>query len=727
MNRYRKKDNKNHSPIRSRRAVRSTEVFTMTSPFRGRAVSSVPDKKHPMQQNDTMRKNRHQNQPAALEAPATHAHKTLKSITVNEMGKCKTEKRTKLLYVVTRKKAVMVFELTKQNMKRLLRWLLKRKRGSDSICSNPSKLGLLGIIPSSDLVPIYPEGRKDFINQESHTRSLRDVDTFTDEVGSVISEITNDVYCLKASESDMATLQRQIRNRTSPSSFSEGLQGSIREHIVDRVRLQSSSGSTVVSCRDGSTIKSLYDSDRAKRDRFDRIYAGHPNKEDCEAFKGSSASADKLKDQILKASSTLTTIPDDNENDGIKMIIDWKDYARDINGANSNQSDEIELSPKCSPVHRRSMDVRLSPDSLPQIQESVEEEEEIEIDVGVEGNLDPQIEIAEGDEEQVVNVAKENSDSTKIKPFESSCIKEIRQIHSDEVMTDDITPSKFPKGARWGVHLSTVSDRPKWIETDLPVTANHCSSSDHHALPQSPLTPKNSTPKSSNIFSPANKGIKGIDENNNRPINVLQQHRNSQNCLDLHSSTTGLTSLIHALSPLSRGSMTGSSNKELNVHRSQSNAMVSKSKYQLKIPMQKKGIVSARANEIQKKLLSKRTINQKEVRRETSGDGVLCPRRSKLTNPLFRKEQERVKISFHSEIHEKENTSNGEEEQSSVSESDDKENFVAPRLQINSSTGIVKPSEMKKPRSPLRPKPQINKKSWRDLAAAYGDSAALNL
>ena len=216
----------------------------------------------------------------------------------------------------------------------------------------------------------------------------------------------------------------------------------------------------------------------------------------------------------------------------------------------------------------------------------------------------------------------------------------------------DVTPSKYPKGARWGVQLSTVTNRPKWIESDVPLTANSMISavttlepsiSNSNCNESQPSISKEVV-KCEEGLIPSNgtnvlKAISNADELETktnvcaqgfvRPSIASTSHWNSQRSLG-----TGYTSLVRALSPNSSTTYKKKAfEKQPKVFSSYSNKMNTMSKHKMKSA---NGPVASRVLTIQNRLKSNRVVVKRDDRRETSGDGVLCPRKSKLTNPMFR-------------------------------------------------------------------------------------------
>ena len=114
-----------------------------------------------------------------------------------------------------------------------------------------------------------------------------------------------------------------------------------------------------------------------------------------------------------------------------------------------------------------------------------------------------------------------------------------------------------------------------------------------------------------------------------RPSIASTSHWNSQRSLG-----TGYTSLVRALSPNSSTTYKKKAfEKQPKVFSSYSNKMNTMSKHKMKSA---NGPVASRVLTIQNRLKSNRVVVKRDDRRETSGDGVLCPRKSKLTNPMFR-------------------------------------------------------------------------------------------
>eukprot|EP00814_Leptocylindrus_danicus_P000847 CAMPEP_0116032456 /NCGR_PEP_ID=MMETSP0321-20121206/18184_1 /TAXON_ID=163516 /ORGANISM="Leptocylindrus danicus var. danicus, Strain B650" /LENGTH=977 /DNA_ID=CAMNT_0003507903 /DNA_START=207 /DNA_END=3140 /DNA_ORIENTATION=+ len=879
-----------------------------------------------------------------------------------------------------KKRARRAAKQAKKQLNKIIRRMLqmmRRNKTNELNADQFDELGLIGIVPSHTLEYAYSVAQA---TADGENRSTFEPYDATD---SVVSEITNDVYCLRAASTDRGfemSEPRPARASIQSPEFSFSYSNSKNNRKKTKAtRFSFGTEATLgVHSQDGSAIQDLYSRDCRERERYHKIREGtlmqphlttvldegeeQNNDDDSDhGRKNADEPMMAMKEEpmeqpvVVEASSTLTSKSDllDEERRN-SVVLDLGGFFGCDLRAGKEQERKKEKQPVPSwPVNEdehRPIDVdefnnaaalvekkqsakKIMKKKQTQTQTHTEavlgekkhDERKISIEkqasVSIQSNNDGSEEDSSPQLVQATRVdtqeteASSSSSSTEDETAPSSTIEECqpqRFVNTANLPKkisnpSNVTPSKFPKGARWGVNLATVKDRPKWIETDLPLigdgvypsanasaySASNSNSSRTIATGESsqgidsilgstkhkkeeqressctedkinsilgeppstqqkqtgdellispvrsPAAPKNGQRRSvvQNIFSPSpsfgndaetvgnisptgtastveesdgdvdrvmemkvvrpsltsahrqpsqNTAFSSIDWKKQPSVSSSQwgkSNASSQRSL-MQSVGYSMTSLMNALSPKTNCSK----NKQPPISRARFSSL-STAKHSMKSASTPPRTGSTRKSEmsvqsrvaaINQRLLSKRIVRKKEERRETAGEGVLCPRKSKLINPLFRhhssptlpsmveayqsqcgKEGERACSSVLSDEGQPlqrsnlENNSNSFPRAASNPQSkfklsrtevfddimaEDKENSPnVPRLRLESSVGVaVKPDAMNSHNasapilsssdlclSPKRRTPHQAQK-WRTLAAEYGNNSSYN-
>lgn len=880
-----------------------------------------------------------------------------------------------------KKRARRAAKQAKKQLIKIIRRIAEALRRNNGKLSEDQfdELGLIGIVPSHTLEYAYSLAQAE---AQAENRS-----TFEpyDASESVVSEITNDMYCLRAASTDRGFEERPSASKRasiqSPEfSFSHSVNNR-KKSKSSRFSFGSAATPAGLHSQDGSAIQDLYSRDCRERERYHKIREGqlhlttvvdtdeheheHNEHHDCnnnDERDNDNGKTLKIKEEeeekdeepimteqpvVVEASSTLTSKSDvDEMNRRNSVVLDLGGFfgcADELKVA-KNSHQQAQPQPRDEP-RLVVKDVRKDENDHRPI--DVDEFNAVE-NIKKDANLarkktkqDVQLCSAERksmEVKQVFEKSKASNDESEEESYTSMSTPRI--VHAIRVDSEteassslsstedtlpstttasqqrpyrittsnlpakrnkmDVTPSKYPKGARWGVNLTTVKDRPKWIETDLPLigdgvypSAASSSSATSASFSQktiatgessqgidsilsscteekinsilgappfqkqskkselllspvkSPAAPKHASDGRRlvhNVFSPVgavefdhnsaiassasqtntastveesdidvvvgdgddikmcdddvdvvmkmrqvrpsmtshrqpssqNTAFSSIDWKKQPSVSSSQWSKNTDSQRSLMQSVGySMTSLMNALSPktncskqapMSRARFSSVSTAKHSL------SMANKSPPRSSSTRKSVSSVQSRVAAINQKLLSKRIVRKKEERRETAGDGVLCPRKSKLVNPLFRhhssptlpsmaeayeqqqcdKEGDRASSVFSDEVQHQPNTKRTDSfprastkpqskfKLSRVEVFDDimaadKENSPnMPRLRLESSTGVaVKPDAMNNASatpirssselclSPKRRTPHQAQK-WRTLAAAYG-------
>ena len=665
-------------------------------------------------------------------------------------------------------RARKVVKGTKRKIVSFLKWLMRRHRNKNKHLTL-SPMGILGIMPSQEFSGFtFGLSKEDDHIQAKNPRKLdSDFALATDQEDhqSVISDITNDVYCLKATQSDLNAIHDRSKE--------------IHKNRLKQLRMNNSMDCesvtlSMVSSSDTSAVEDLYKRDRKERDKY-AVLLSQSNIQSfsqCEDERRllSSLSGSICNDEfrtILHATSTLTTLSEDRDIDGndTSFEIDMTNVIsnNDHESRNNVLIDSTQgIRQSSYTENSRSHDLPILPPEQNKgactITSTISDSDNI---LSIEQKFDSlKVDTNDGLQrselkEYVYGKALEETKADTGTPVEATADQSkntiiIRRSQQNKGLIEkrddrdgssfmsgmnadgvDVTPSKYPKGARWGVHLNVVENRPKWIETDFPLTQEEFWQSLTLKAPK--YSSGEICDETTNTFSVLNEGRPSQESDAEKQTNRPSMERSAY-CHSQRSLATGYTSLIRALSP--RSMISNSKSPSQSVHRAKSKNLSTSTKHKLN---ETNGSVGKRVTEIQSRLRSKRAGVRQEERRETSGDGVLCPKKSKLINPMFRHHSSPTLPSMALEAQQEKSESvqsvgsplNFNQTVDELREAS-KENNELPRLKLDPSVGIVKPAAMNimKKHCPIKSKsdlclspkrrPPHQAQKWRTLAAAYG-------